>query len=300
MLSNFLAATGPVRVRGLRGQDTLSADTVVPFTEQQQYALYPDNAQRKHVLVRVLHATADAVLSGSAPAADLARAMSTSAEQHRVLVWTTDRTAQRAVDRTDYSGTIPRGPGPFAGMVLNNTAAGKLDYYLRRSLSYHGSGCNSARDVIVTISLTNNAPASGLPPYVDTRLDHPARPVRPGDNHTLLDYYATPGAQLSSVTVDGRPATSSVLTALGHPVYRLDLELPRGTTHTVVLHLTEPPAADLVPAGGDPAAGEPAGAGVRLTAARAIVSRNEIRVSERRPSHCPNCIRYWRYGSIQN
>ena len=34
--------------------------------------------------------------------------------------------------------------------------------------------------------------------------------------------------------------TSGALDVLGHPVYRMDLELPRGTTQTVVLHLQEP------------------------------------------------------------
>jgi hypothetical protein len=123
---------------------------------------------------------------------------------------------------------------------LNNSAAGKLDYYLTRSLTYHRSGCGPTRDVLVTIELTNSAPATGLPPYVNTRLDKHAYPVQPGDNRTLLDYYATAGAQLLSVARNGKPSTASVEHALGHPVYRLDVELPRGATQTIVLHLREP------------------------------------------------------------
>jgi len=34
--------------------------------------------------------------------------------------------------------------------------------------------------------------------------------------------------------------TASILQDLGHPIYRLDLELPRGQTQTIVLHLREP------------------------------------------------------------
>jgi hypothetical protein len=92
----------------------------------------------------------------------------------------------------------------------------------------------------VTVRLTNNAPASGLPHYVTSRSDLHSYPTKPGDNRLLVGYYATDGAQMSSVTVDGRPATASPGADLGHPVFTVDLELPRGTTRTVVFHLTEP------------------------------------------------------------
>jgi hypothetical protein len=115
---------------------------------------------------------------------------------------------------------------------------------LVRSFTYHRSGCGSTRDVLATITLANRAPAyPPLPPYVDTRLDAHDFPVQPGDNRTLLDYFATPGSQLLSVTLNQQPTTAGALTVLGHPVYRMDLELPRGTTQTIVLHLQEPATA---------------------------------------------------------
>jgi len=45
---------------------------------------------------------------------------------------------------------------------------------------------------------------------------------------------------MNSVTVGGRPATAAIGAERGHPVYTVDLELPRGTSRTIVLHLTEP------------------------------------------------------------
>lgn len=35
-------------------------------------------------------------------------------------------------------------------------------------------------------------------------------------------------------------ATASIGSEHGHPLYTVDLELPRGTSRTIVLHLTEP------------------------------------------------------------
>jgi hypothetical protein len=94
--------------------------------------------------------------------------------------------------------------------------------------------------VLVTITLTNHAPIAGLPPYVTTRLDKHDFPVKPGDNRTLLDFYASTGAQLLSVTLNGDPTTAGVEHERGHPIYRMDVEVPRGETQTIVLHLTEP------------------------------------------------------------
>ena len=54
--------------------------------------------------------------------------------------------------------------------------------------------------------------------------------------------FATHGALMQSVSVAGRPGTSRIGVENGHPVYTVDLELPRGTSRTIVLHLIEPVA----------------------------------------------------------
>jgi hypothetical protein len=56
----------------------------------------------------------------------------------------------------------------------------------------------------------------------------------------LVSYLATDGAEMQSVTVDGRAGSAGAGRLLGHPVYTSDVELPRGSTRTVVFHLTEP------------------------------------------------------------
>jgi hypothetical protein len=94
--------------------------------------------------------------------------------------------------------------------------------------------------VVVTVQLTNTAPAFGLPIYVTSGLNYLPPGSKPGDDRLLMDYYATGGALLNSVSVNGDPATASVHTIDGLAVFRMDLVLPRGTTTTIVLHLIEP------------------------------------------------------------
>jgi hypothetical protein len=70
---------------------------------------------------------------------------------------------------------------------------------------------------------------------------------------------------LDSATLDGRETTVSAGLERGHPVYSIDLELPRGTTRTVVLHLTEP-----------------AGAGAPVVLRQPLVRPWEVSVSDAR------------------
>ena len=55
-----------------------------------------------------------------------------------------------------------------------------------------------------------------------------------------MSYFATQGAEMDDVTVAGKPGTGSVGVERGHPVFTVDVELPRGTSRTVLMHLTEP------------------------------------------------------------
>lgn len=236
VLGYFLRAAGPIVAKF---HVPVSADNVVSLTQKDEYALFPSNVERKPFLVSVLRATAHKVTSGSGRPIALLRAASTSALQHRLLIWSRDPRIEKVIEQTNYAGAIPVTAQPFSALILNNASGGKLDYYLQRSIVYQRSGCGSTSDVLVTISLTNTAPPSGLSPYVTTRLDPPPPGAQVGDYKTLLDYYATAGANLQSITLNGQPSTATVQNAFGHPVFRVELQLPRGTTQTLVLHLQE-------------------------------------------------------------
>jgi hypothetical protein len=237
VLGYFLRAAGPIVAK--YGVPVSSAN-VVSLTEKDEYQLFPSNAERKPFLVSVLRATAHKVTSGSGRPIALLRAASQSALERRLLVWSRDPAIEKVIEQTNYAGAIPDDAQPFSALILNNASGGKLDYYLHRAVAYDRTGCGATSDLQVTISLTNTAPPFGLSPYVTTRLDHPPPGAQLGDYKTVLDYYATRGAKLESVTLDGRTSTATVQQAFGHPVFRMEVELPRGTTQTIVLHLQEP------------------------------------------------------------
>lgn len=240
-LGRLLRATGTKR---LPNGTALTADNVLDLTERTGYARYPDDAQRKAFLLSVARTAATSLagaLENPSRLPALLRAAYGDAAEGRLKVWSAREKEQRLLSIRPLSGTFPQEPGPFAGLVVNNAAGGKLDYYLERELSWVPGRCTpEGRVITARITLTNRAPTSGLPSYVTQRGDRPAHRTRPGDNRLLVSYYASAGAQLTGATVDGRTALVGIGVERRHPVYTLDLELPAQHIRTLTLRLLEP------------------------------------------------------------
>ncbi len=237
-LSYLLKVTGPAT---LPDHSQVSASNVIALTQSTVYTKFgTDLAGRRKYLLDLARSVSTKVLNTKGDTAALVRAAGTASGERRLLVWSADDAVEADLAQTSVSGVIPQTSAPYAGLSIVNDGGNKLDYYLDRTLSWQRTGCGSASQVTVTITLTNNAPASGLPTYVTGRSDHHAYPVKPGDNRLEVGYFATQGATMKSVTVDGRPGTAMIGREQGHPVYTVDLELPRGTSRTIVLHLSEP------------------------------------------------------------
>ena len=237
VLSYFLSVTGPA---GLPDGRTIDAGNVVTLTQRDEYTMFTDNIARKRFIVSVLKAASIKLTSGAGSGLGILHAASLAGNEQRLLAWSEDPRIERVLEASHFAGAIPQDRRPFSALVLNNASGGKLDFYLTRSVAYERTGCGAFRDVIVTIKLSNNAPPSGLPPYVVSRLDAAPPGAKPGDYRSLVDLYATPGAQLQSVQLNGEPSTASVENDLGHPMFRFDLELPRGEPQTLTVHLREP------------------------------------------------------------
>ena len=241
-LSYLLAVTGPAT---LADNTQVSGANAVALTQSTSYAKFPGTsqaavAQRKAYQLDIASAASKKILDARSEPTALLRAAGKAAGERRILVWSADPAIQRDLAQTSLAGIIPTTTAPYVGLSIVNDGGNKLDYYLDRSLIWQAAGCGSPRQTTVTITLTNNAPAAGLSPYVTDRSDARSYPVKPGDNRLEVSYLATQGALMQSVMVADRPGTASIGSVHGHPVYTVDLELPRGTARTIVLHLSEP------------------------------------------------------------
>jgi len=248
VLGDVLAVTGPVRTAD---GHLITADSVVPVTQHDIYARYgsgsgADDVARKRYVVDLVGAIAQD-LAGARDVHGLVRAFSRAAGQRRLLIWSADPVIERRLVDSGWGGAlVPRAGALYSGFIVDNAAGNKLDYYLDRHMSYRRIGCGARRHSVATLALTNAAPKAGLPAYVTLRADHPGARVRPGDNRLLVTYYATPGARIDEVEVDGRPVPLVQLSERGLVTATAAVDLPVGGTRRFVVDVVEPSAAGAV------------------------------------------------------
>ncbi|MGW5607982.1 DUF4012 domain-containing protein [Streptomyces sp. NPDC003753] len=243
VLSRLLTATGPAwTADGTR----VTAENVVDLTERANYAMYTDPVKRKAFLLDVARAAAGRLLSAAQDPGrrrPLLLGLYEVVRDGRMTAWSAHAAEERELQKRPVGGSLPQEPAPYAGLVVNNAAGTKLDYYLDRTLDWSSGRCTAAgREVTVRAVFGNRAPSAGLPGYVTDRLDKPGYATRQGDNRLLVSYFATPGAVLAGVTVDGRPAFAVHGRERGHPVYTLDVEVPAGKSRVMAMRLLEPPS----------------------------------------------------------
>jgi hypothetical protein len=242
-LSYVLAVTGPARAPD---GHAITAANIVPLTQRDLYARFgsgtaADDARRKQYVVDLAKAVSARLTASGGDPHRLVRALSRAAGERRFVVWSADAAVENDLLTANWAGAVTARVGtPYTGLVVNDAAGGKLDYYLERSLRYTRSRCG-AGPATATIRLTNTAPA-GLPPYVTVRADKAPAAARPGDTRLLAVYYASAGAEIESVTVDGRPAAFVANVENGVRTASVDLELPRGATRVLQVRVREPAA----------------------------------------------------------
>lgn len=243
-LSYLLDATGPAE---LADGTKVSGRNVVSLTEQKAYSRFHSLAARQAFFIKVAQAAAGQVVDASHGSAQaLVEAMSRAVNEHRLLIWSADQAEQSVLAATPLAGAIPDTAAPFVGVTVNNAQASKLDYYVEHSVTYHRTGCSVSGMQLstVTVRLHNAAPPD-LPAYVTIRLGA-AKHNPVGSERSLVALYATRGAKLLGISVDGVPSVASVGEEAGHPRFEVDVDTLAGSTTTLVYRLIEPKSAAAV------------------------------------------------------
>jgi protein-tyrosine-phosphatase len=254
-VSYLLAATGPVK---LPGGEQVTAANVVSLTMSEVYQRFGTGGSQDAYLRRVAGAAVATFISGTGDPTALLAGLSRAARERRLLVYSAHPAEEADLDAAGLAGTLPTGAGPggsgpYAFVVLNNLAGNKMDYYLKRSVSYLQGRCTgSVRESQLTIRVGNSAPsAAALPDYVTQRQDLGTDPPDSSRGVAVEQVwvYGPLGAGVVRSTVDGRALPVSALVVGGRPAWGFKIAVPPGGARTVYLQLTEPvsPAAPVVP-----------------------------------------------------
>lgn len=247
VLAHVLRAVGAVE---LPGGEVIGADDVVRITESEAYSRFgDDNAARKDYLQAIAQAVAERAFGGAGSTTAVLGAFSTAVSESRLAVWSAFPDEQAVLAGTALGHEVARTTAPYAAVVVNNGSGDKLDYYLAGSLGYTADPCSGpTRRSLVTVDLRNTAPTELLPESVTgPRERKPAGSAN--TNWLVVSLYATEGAALRGVSVDGVPVTARIGRERGHPVFTLRVAIEPQAARNLVFDLVEPtaPGAPLVP-----------------------------------------------------
>ncbi|MHB1533773.1 MAG: DUF4012 domain-containing protein, partial [Acidimicrobiales bacterium] len=238
-LAALLNFTGPITVAGL--PETLTAANAASVLTLGQYESTGSSSQanvaRHDALDAALQAAFTKLTAGSLPSP---RALSATLDpvvrQGRLLFWTFHRREQPLLRKLGLSGAFPSPRHQdLLAVTTQNADNNKIDAFLTRQINdrVRFDPATGAVSSIVTISLHNAAPASGLPVYVIG--SYPGSGIPLGANLTWMSLYSP--LSLTRATIAGAPMPTRSIRELGLNTYSGYVLVPAGQTVTVTVDL---------------------------------------------------------------
>lgn len=235
VLSALLEFAGPVVVEG---RDVpLTSDNAVEFLLHDQYVEFAVN-DRIDLLSSVTRTALDQILNGELPSPQImANRLGPLVAQGRLTAYSPNPTIEDLFTRVGMSGSLAceETVDCFA-VTVDNASGSKIEYFLDMKVDYSVAveqGSSDARGT-AKITVTNSAPATGLPDYVIGNLVGLPR----GYNRMLLSIHS----QLVYVrsTTSGGDLDWWSSTEQGHNVSSAYLDVPPGETVELIVELGGP------------------------------------------------------------
>lgn len=234
-LAGLLSLTGAITVPGLDQQ--LDATNVEQYLLRDQYIEFASSKdQRKDILGEVATATFDALTTRSLPSlSKITDVLGPIVAARHLQIASFAPEAESFLDRIGISGKWTTTPGSdYLSVRSANMLNNKIDAFLWRTIDVD-SQLDDENDTVhstVTVTLRNDAPANGLPPYLIGN----DRGLAAGTNRNLVTLYSP--LRFESVTIDGEPAGVQIQTEFNRPVFSLPVDIDPGATVTVVFELS--------------------------------------------------------------
>lgn len=178
VLAHILEASGPLAVPlphpemapGL--PTTLTAENVVKTLLSDVYKDLESNALQDAYFALASKEVFSALASGKVPGDQLLEALTTSAVENRLHVWSGHNTEQDILGKTPIGGSIsgPVTGGNTFGVFFNDGTGAKMDYYVKRSVQLlQECKTDGYSEVTVRVTTSNTAPidaATSLPELI--------------------------------------------------------------------------------------------------------------------------------------
>lgn len=268
----LLAGTGKVEHRDV----TIDATNAGEFFTRDLYAQYPDfdSVEAKDELaLGLVYATIDALLKRPLDYPALLESLPPVVESGHLKAWSPDPAEETWLQSVGLGGAIATLDPATSLVAFNNAVGGKLDAYVTPTVTLYrglcrvdGKASDDYQRSALTVTLHNDAP-SGLPPYVDVRLDDPTAPK--GSTRTLVHVYGPQDAVIEDVYVNGDYGDVVAAPEAGRPVWGSQAEILQGQSSTLTYVFDEPVTPTPDPAVTVPGTAIPAQVSVHDVASRA-------------------------------
>jgi hypothetical protein len=218
----LLDVVGPVKVPSW--PVPISARNAASVLLHEQYVAL-EEGPREEFLGQVIGAVWIRATTGDLPSPTvLARSLGPAVKGRHIQLHSRRSDEQAALGRLGADGGIRFGAGDHLRLVTNNGSESKVDWFLDRAVDYRVryDPVSGAAEGTATLTLTNDAPATGLPGYVLG-----GQVVPPGFSRQIVQLY-TP-LDVGAITVDGRAPPASALRSLGRSgnwAHEVDVAIP--------------------------------------------------------------------------
>jgi hypothetical protein len=232
-LAALLELTGPLTVSSW--PEPLTSANATAILGIHQYERYPDNEVRIDFLTDVTRTTFDRLLTLDPKRLRLASTcLGRAVKDRHIVLWSARPEEQLVFSNLGVTGALPQPTEDeeVAGVVLNNAAGNKIDWFTTHTTNVERGFDTATGDrlAVVTTTITNDAPRSGLPAYVANSVDAGAG-AKPGDHRLLVSAYGT--GVVDSARVGGRSLPVTTSSEAGFDVATAVVQIPAGTTREV-------------------------------------------------------------------
>ncbi|HET6167920.1 MAG TPA: DUF4012 domain-containing protein [Marmoricola sp.] len=227
----LMRGTGPVTVtNGV----TLNAGNVVAALLNQTYQVLDTQAAQDSFFESAARKIFDSVMSGKGDQQQAIRGLAAAGGQHRVLVWSAHDDEENMISDTAVAGSlVGRSDRPQVGMYINDSTAGKMDYYLQYRSTAAAVDCRQggAQDIRATLALTSTMPTDfrALSVWILGNGQYAAQ----GQIAFNLRVYAPYGGEITGLSVDGVQHSVTADKHHGRQVALLPITLNPGQKMTV-------------------------------------------------------------------
>lgn len=218
-LASLLKLTGPVQVAGRAAP--LTSENVVDATLKEAN----EREQRADFLGGAARGAFDALTGASlGEPSTFASVLGEAAERRHLMVWSARPEEQRFLAAIGASTSFASVGSDSLGLVSQNAAGNKVDYYLRRRLDYRLRLVPDGDDIVVEgsleVRLTNGAPNNDLPAIAT---GPSGADLEVGENRSFVTIYSP--LSFAHPTLNGAPATLESEMELGRNAYSVFVKI---------------------------------------------------------------------------